>query len=353
MSTTKLKEENNWGEVKHAEVSAVASTPAIPSPLTSNHITTKVLSERAVLLHLSIGGWAAKIADEDAKNVVVQAFGSDATRIDAKKCLVDPKILEDVRNAGQKARVWHYKHSLPWMDGGLRLIKSITVDEHCAKLREFRSEWEKALISLKGIIADKLEEGKKALGGLGKDEDYPTADEVMAKFKFSFGLLPVPDKRDIRVELSAEGMKAAQESVNGLVEESTKNIVIECQTRVAKVIEKIIEKLKDKKDKQKKDGTIDKGYAVFRDSLIQNALDMVPLLHELNILDDPAVKKLADDLQTALGKVDVDKIREDETYRNDVIEKATSVLNATKGGLDAMALGGFGADDEEDTKAAA
>lgn len=314
--------------------------------MSNQTITSKVLSERAILLHLSIGGWAAKVADEDAKNVIINSFGSAADRIDAKKCLIDPEVLKDIRNAGAAARVWHYKYSVPWMDGGLRLIPSIKLDEHAAKLRDFKSAWEGEKAKLAGIIEQKLTEGRAALGGLGKDEDYPTVDEVMAKFKFSFGLVPVPDERDIRVELSAEGMAEAQASVNRLVDESSKGIVIEIQSRVAGVVQKIIEKLNEKgQRKNKKTGALEEGYVIFRDSLVQNALDLIPLIRDLNILEDPAVEKLAQDLETALGKVDVDKIREDENYRAEIATNAKSIL-------DSMALGGFGSGGEDVAAAA-
>jgi hypothetical protein len=319
----------------------------------SGTITSKVLSERAVLLHLSIGGWNAKISDDDARDTVVRAFGvENADRIDAKKCLIDPEILKKVKNAGQQARVWHYKHSVPWMDGGLRLISAIKLDEHCAKLRELRSGWEKEVIDLRGKIGPALEEGKKALSGLGKDEDFPSEDVVLSKFKFSYGLVPVPDQRDIRVELSAEGMAEAQASVNRLVDESSKGILVDIQNRVSGVVQKIVETLADKKErtkKSKKDGTVTKdvGYSVFRDSLIENALEIVPLIRELNILEDPSVEALATNLENTLKGVNPEKIRGNEDYRKEVIDK-------TKGLLDNLKLGGFGegADEPEEAVAA-
>lgn len=300
-------------------------------------ITSKVLSERAVLLHVSICGWLGKRSDEDARDTIVQAFGvQNADRIEAKKSLVDPELLKGVKNAAQKAREWHYKHSLPWLDGGLRLIGAAKLDEHCAKLREFRAEWEKEVATLKGKIGPALEEGKKALSGLGKDEDFPSADEVIEKFKFGFSLVPVPDKRDIRVELSAEGLAAAEESVNTLVKESSKNGVLEIKNRVAKVVGKIIEKLGEKREKlvDGKKVTTEE-YAIFRDSLIENALEIVPLIRELNVLDDPEVDELASNLERQLRTVEPDRIREDETYRKEVVQKATSVLET-------MQLSGFG-----------
>lgn len=102
----------------------------IPQPKTKNNISTRVLSERAALLHVAITGWTGKVADDDAKKVVADTFHSDESRIDTRKMLVDPEILRGVRNAAQRARVYHYLHTVPWFDKGLRLIKATEVDNH-------------------------------------------------------------------------------------------------------------------------------------------------------------------------------------------------------------------------------
>jgi hypothetical protein len=188
------------------------------------------------------------------------------------------------------------------------------------------------------VLPAALDEGKKALSGLGKDDDFPTADEVIAKFKFNFDLVPVPDKRDIRVELSAEGMKEAQDSVNRLVDGSAKNVLVNIQNRVAVVINKIIEKLTDTSGKGKKGSAKSDSYAIFRDSLIENGLSLVPLIRELNVLDDPQVEGIAKKLEETLKPVEVNRIREDEDYRKEVVEKAKDIGNA----LSAMEMGGFG-----------
>lgn len=296
----------------------------------SKTITSKVLSERAVLLHLSIGGWSAKTADEDAKTLIVSNYHvADASRVEAKKSLVNPKILKGVSNAAQRPRVWFNEHSVPWLDRGIRLIGAKHLDTVTAKLREFRAEWKKEVDALEAILPAELEAGKKELGGLGKDEDYPGLAEVMAKFSFEFDVMPVPDQRDIRVELSAEGLKETEESVSRMVALSSKNVVVETNTRVVDALTKLVTKLTEKGKKEGKE------WSTFKKATIQNCAELVPIIRELNILDDPSVEKLACDLERIITPVSPEKVRSDPDYRTEVVANVQSIL-------DVMEQGGYG-----------
>jgi hypothetical protein len=280
------------------------------------------------LLHLQIKLWSAKRTDNDANTLITNTYAvENSKRVEAKKHLINPDAFSEVRNVAQRARVWHYEHSVAWTDNGLRMVGAVTLDEHTKKLREFRSDFDRAVAAFRLALPDALKEGKKALGGLAKDEDYPSEEEIMGKFQFAFDVLPVPDAKDIRVELSAEGLKEVEESITRTVAEASNNITQETTSRVAKTLQKLVEKLAAKKKGDSKE------FAIFRDSLLGNVKDLIPVIKELNILGDPLIEKLADDLQTSLTNVDPSAVREDETVRNSVLEKANDILaKVTKGG---------------------
>jgi hypothetical protein len=130
------------------------------------------------------------------------------------------------------------------------------------------------------------------LNGLYVAAHWPTHDVVASKFSFTTRYLPVPDVGQW-AEWFAEASACAQE---------------ELRDRLSDAIRKVAVKLRDPK-------------AIFRDTLVSNLTEILALVPDLNIADDPQIADLA---RQAGDLVEHDA----ETLRDDPIARANTASRA-------------------------
>ena len=88
--------------------------------------------------------------------------------------------------------------------------------------------------------------------------------------------------------------------------------------RLHEVIQKVHAKLSDSD-------------AIFRDSLIDNVKDLIEVLPDLNITDDPELAKLIAAARKNICTSDVQALRDDGDYRTKVAKSAADILKQMKG----------------------
>jgi hypothetical protein len=145
--------------------------------------------------------------------------------------------------------------------------------------------------------------------------DYPDPSEIGRKFAIEIEFVPVPSARDFRVEVTNEVAEEIRESITKAVEARQAQAAKDCYRRVHDVVTKIHERLSDPK-------------AIFKDSLIENARDLVAVLPGLNIMDDPRLTTLqlqVEELVTSNPRM----LRSNLSLRADVAKKAGEILTQT------------------------
>jgi hypothetical protein len=66
---------------------------------------------------------------------------------------------------------------------------------------------------------------------------------------------------------------------------------------------------------------------IFRDSLVENGVEIVDMLKHLNITQDPKLEQARRDLQSALGSHDLDSLRDNSNAREVVKMKVDTILS--------------------------
>jgi hypothetical protein len=66
---------------------------------------------------------------------------------------------------------------------------------------------------------------------------------------------------------------------------------------------------------------------IFRDSLVENGVELVTMLKHLNITQDPQLEQARRDLQSAIGAHDLDSLRDNSNAREVVKLKVDTILS--------------------------
>ena len=283
---------------------------------TNNSIS---IASSAMLVELSISTWTARKLD---KKVSTQVDLSNSTKTRAgnynKNLLAGTGFLDTLVKYAANARAWHLSQTLPWSDNGLRLLPMSNFMAYKAQLTTLEQNYS-ALVD-KFIVAypNLVSAAAFQLGDLFDRSEYPEVEKIANKFRFSTNYLPVPMAGDFRVDINEEAKAEIIQSCQGLYEERLNNAMRDAWTRLHECLMRMSERLTDETDGKKK---------VFRDSLIENGVELVALLKHFNLTNDPKLEEARNSLAKAIENHDADDLRESHKAREAVKGKVDAILS--------------------------
>lgn len=254
------------------------------------------VSSKAVIAQLNIGTWRTKKTHSDETRAENARHGTtDEVTVDVRIC--KHPALEMIDTLCTQARTEHYRLTLATETKGMRLLPGAKQLEHARFMQDIAA---KVDTLVRQFVADYETERANApqrLKALYVARHWPSLDTVKAKFYFSTRYLPAPDQGQWSEWLA----EAAQSATDDL------------RSRLRDAVLKVATKLADPK-------------AIFRDTLTGNLVDLLALVPDLNLTDDPAITSLAKSAE-ALVEFDPDTLREDPIARANVAEKAANICS--------------------------
>lgn len=280
------------------------------------------LADRAILVDLSISQWSARKLDRKQTNDLNARAGARRTVARVNKTLLPgSQSLEAATRKASAIRDWFYARTLPWA-GSARILRSEHYLDFTTELNDHIAAWERLVDQFVAEYPVLAMQAKLELNGLYDPDDYPDASEIRRRFRIDVRFAPVPVADDWRVTLSDEAMAALRESVTRDVQRAQQNAMQEAWRRLHECVQHAVDKLSDPK-------------AIFRDSLVDNALELCKVLPSLNIADDPELEARRQELERALCGVTPKDLRKRPDVRkstadqlNDIVRKMGSFYAA-------------------------
>ena len=247
---------------------------------------TNFLQHKAMLAQLSISQWTASKQDKRATAEVETNHGAhDAGKFNKK--LVDKALLEPISKLASEARETHYHYTLSWSDSGPRILPAELFSEYTQKYRAIKTRFEAAVNTVVAQYPAEVQAARVRLGTLYEPGDYPDPSDMAARFALNLEFTPVPDGDDFRVSVSASDREELSRSVRESIASRLADTVSATRARVKDVVSKIEERL-SKED------------AIFKDSLITNAIELCHVLDGLNITEDSVITDVCQDIRDHL-----------------------------------------------------
>jgi hypothetical protein len=287
------------------------------------------IQNAAILVDLNIGAWTGRKLDKNVSSEIDVAKGTKAKGGNYHKhLLAGTDKLDAVQKIVSAVRVWHYEQTLPWSDGGSRLLPMKNFFDYKRTLSMFEAQFTRAVDEMVSEYPVMVTAAAFQLGALFNRADYPEADTIKAKFKFNYVFMPVPTAGDFRIQAADEAIAELQAQAEQHVTTRLNDAMKDIWTRLHECLSHMSTKLTDlPTPRVLKDGT-EMYSQVFRDSLVNNAVELCGLLTKLNVTDDPDLELARHKLEDAIFGVTADDLREDDHVRSALKSEVDSILKA-------------------------
>jgi hypothetical protein len=281
------------------------------------------LAERTVLAALHIGVWSGNAVDREVTTEVSESHKADVREAGRySKKLVAAKFLHPVSSVVNNGRQVHRTLTLPWDDDGTRILSTTGYEQYTQQMRLIRQKFESVVKNFIGGLPECIKEAETRLGTMFSAADYPSSDDIKAKFGFDVEIKNVNDAGDFRAQLSDATVKAIQKDIERRANSRVENAMRDVYQRVFDVSHKMATKLAEY-DPASSEGR-------FKDSLVYNVHELTELLPLLNITDDPKLTELQGKLRRELVEYSPEILRADPKARSETQRRAEAIAKKAK-----------------------
>lgn len=293
------------------------------------------LHDKSLIVDLTLSGITTTRTDAHITRSVLRAQQADDEAGRWVSKLWPKEALEPIRAIDSQIRAYHYDKTLPWLDKGGRICATRAFPDYIATMRDFRHRRETLV---REHFIDRydywLAKAKTMRGHAYVAAEYPTRYGAADRFRFETHAEPIPHIADFRISLNQIDLADIQSDLDARLIEAERIAVAALLKRIAEPLTKLIERLADPDAK-------------FQDSLVGNIRDLAAAIPDLNILDDPRIDALRQQI-AALGAVSPTTLRESRSDRNRALSKASSILSTMAPWMDEDAF-----EEDEETAAVA
>ena len=289
---------------------------AMPTPQTS--IGPVDLSTTALLTSLTISSWSAVRNDSKINAEVAARYGSDSRMSQYKRYLIDPSALKPITQAGGALRTRHYTLTLPWGDDGARIISAKGYTRHAEDIALLQGELDGAVGQFCSDYPEHVRRAEYLLNGLYNAAEYPTPNEIKGKFGSKIRYRPVPSSDDIRIgKLSSEQLAVIRAQVQADTEQLQASAMADVVARIKDAVGHFAERMAAYTGAR--DGA-------FRDSVVENVRELVELLPELNLVNDPHIEAIRTQMEQELTAYTPNELRDSSGARERVAREAEKIV---------------------------
>ena len=288
------------------------------------------IQNQAVLVAVKITKWSNAKTDKSITQEVTSSKNADSDMIRVRKNLIKSAVVKAMSQiAGRIRNNLIGKLCVPWAAGEY-LLNVDLLDQFEREWEKHEDRWNANLKELGNEYDNAVSKARTILGEAFDESDYPSRDEILAKYSLSKKIRNLPSGDDLRVALPQAKLDRMKADIENDVTSSLEGAMQSVHERVAETLAHLIEKLND----FGVDAKTGKATGVFRDSTVTNLTDLASILPSLNLTGDPKLTEASNALLTQLRDLDPEKIRNSESHRKDVVSKARDVADKLSGFFD-------------------
>jgi hypothetical protein len=286
------------------------------------------IASAAMIGNLNISSWEARIQDKATKEEVLATKGARSKRAASvsKHLFSECPALDAIKALRGEAYLWFRKETMPWDDNGGRLITTRRYLQTMDQAAKYEQRFNALVNAFLGVYQTEISKQAFENGALFDRSEYPSEDEVRAKFRFALNVSPVPTSGDFRVDIGHEAAKQLAEQYERLAAERMSAALAEPWQRIKDQVLWVKERMEavlaydpDAVEEQPvtdPDGKVidikitKKRRPKLYDSMLENGLELCKTLSDFNITNDPRLEEARRELEAALTRVDMDSLKE-------------------------------------------
>ena len=138
-----------------------------------------MIGSNAMLVDLNMSTWTGRKLDKKVSDEIDVSKGTKAKAGNYnKKLLAGSDKLEQIQKVITAVRTWHYQQTLPWSDGGSRLLPMANFFDYKQTLNNFEKQFYDAVDSFIVEYPQLVSSSAFTPGGMFDRNEYPSADNL-------------------------------------------------------------------------------------------------------------------------------------------------------------------------------
>ena len=283
------------------------------------------LASSSVLVSIDVNVWSATKQDRVISNEVTSNKNADASagRF-VKNLLADDTHHKKIANYRQTVYNWLQRITYEF-NKAQRLLPTVELEKFMEEYREHESEFYRLIDDFLNRYGSIVSDMAFKQGDMFNRNDYPSVDEVRAKFgmKLYVSEVPTQDWRcqiadDIARDLKDQYQVQCNDIVNNLLNEQIERFVDVMQSieHCCGVVQTISEDSGEVKSKKRK----------IYDSTIEKAKSYCNLYRKFNLSNNKQLEEAVEQLDKALNGISAEVLRESEAVRAKVRDDVGGIL---------------------------
>jgi len=276
------------------------------------------IQNEAILVTLVVKAWTARKKDRTATEEAINGLNAAADAGNFNKVLVPPEKLKPIQKAATRLRKEFYKRTVPWGENGQYIVSSSSYVDFCRAMSPLVDEFDNAADEFAQEYPLLAQEAAMRLQGMYDPREYPSPEQVRAKFQVKLDVAPVPSSDHLLLNIEENALKELKGEVDGRIQENVKAVTKNLWGRLYQAVSHMAERLADED-------------AVFRNTLVTNIQELLDLLPALNVTKDEELEKMVREVREKLTVCEPDELRKDEIVRKDVARDAADIVSRMRG----------------------
>lgn len=268
----------------------------------------------AVIVSYSVSRWQNQRTDKKIGREIAEQHGVNSKVGRYQKVLIQSKLYDDIKDIEQEGRDFFYAITLPWQHGA-SIVNIAALDVLREKMSDLETRFDTAVDVFIAAWPTLIENAGETLGSLFRASDYPTANEVKAKFAVRFGVQPMIQDKHFDEIAELVGTEVAAELAGQLQQQQTE----QWQTATRSVWQRLFDTLKHA-ERQLSFGER------IHDSVMGNLQELADLLPILNVTNDAELETRRKELNSILAMYSTESVK-DKSERAKCASDVTAILS--------------------------
>lgn len=273
------------------------------------------IATSAVLVELNLSVWTARKLDKNvSKEIDVNKRTTTKAGNYNKHILAGSDHLEAITKLAGEIRDWHTRQTLPWSDTGTRLLPMENFFDYKQRLSEYEHDFKTRVDNFIKEYPNIITLMAYKLGQLFDRSEYPDATAIANKFGLRYTIMPVPEVNDFRIDVEDAIREEMRREYEKAYQTRVESAMSDAWSRLHTTLEHMIDRLSGEEKK------------IFRNTLIENALELTSLLTKLNVANDPKLEAARKALEQTLVGVTPDELRTSVGAREEVLARVNEIM---------------------------
>jgi hypothetical protein len=272
-------------------------------------------TKKLIKVRVRVSSWMGQVRSDEGQYELAKNHDAEKDALSVGLALLPKAVQKEIRDHVIGIRKAVAKASLPFEDGGYRILKATEYSRLNAEIQKRQSDFQTYIHDEVYMKYDELRfMAQTRLGSLFDEDSFPTLESIMGRYGACLFVQPIENLEDLRIDgiPDAELAKIKEDTLA----EYEKNLVagqMELVQSIRKAVEAILEKTDNEGSRYKR--------------ALENLSELCDSVPALNILGSDELEKLAKQIKKKIATKDSNTIKENKTVKTAVVKASKSMID--------------------------